>query len=116
MPWRLTLTLTLYLLTVSRLLTGHRRGRNASLARICLPERAMDFFVGLQAQAMSVVQTAYGPTEQYLVEAGYRQGSLNGPNGFNIFQDILVSMQAVSPDGYSSYPTHPRLQWGGAPR
>ena len=80
--------------------------QRASLARIGLPEDDIEFFSALQAGAESVVQTAYGATEPFVVGAGFRQGSLNGPAGFNIFEDPLLQMQVKSGIGYR-FSVHP---------
>ena len=83
-----------------------RWAQRATLARIGLPEDDIAFFSALQEGAESVVQTAYGATEPYVVQAGFRQGSLFGPTGFNIFQDPLLQMQSDSGVGYS-FGVHP---------
>lgn len=80
--------------------------QRAALARIGLPEADISFFSALQHRAESVVQTAYGATDPYVVHAGFRQGSLFGPTGFNIFQDVLLQMQADSGVGYP-FAIHP---------
>ena len=80
--------------------------QRAALARIGLPEIDISFFSALQDRAESVVQTAYGTTDPYVVCAGFRQGSLFGPTGFNIFQDVLLQMQADSGVGYP-FAIHP---------
>ena len=80
--------------------------QRAALARIGLPEDDIAFFSALQEGTESVVQTAYGATDPYLVCAGFRQGSLFGPTGFNIFQDPLLQMQADSGVGYP-FGVHP---------
>ena len=80
--------------------------QRAALARIGLPEDDIAFFSALQDGAESIVQTAYGATEPYLVCAGFRQGSLFGPTGFNIFQDPLLQMQSDSGVGYP-FQVHP---------
>ena len=78
----------------------------AALARIGIPERDITFFMALQDEAFSVVQTAYGATDPYPILGGARQGTKFGPLLYPIYADIYVQMQLNSQLGYR-FPVHP---------